>query len=382
MTVKNATYKARMRLLPAVLVLTAAGACALAERPNFVYYQVTYEDGTVRDLPDAPETDEGIRMVVRIARYEGPDRGYRVLGTGRSLTLVDRGRTERHQLVWEDGGWVAPEHIEDNRRERLDQQRRTDRPPEADTARIARLREQLQLLTDLQRRLERDISEAEDAFVAAKDTDDEQAARAELRQAIAEDIRLEREIRLLRQQLMLLIDGPAELPEPAGDLEPYSPGEETRPDLGVVTQIEESGPPPHRVRVWKVPEGRGRRRLRVASAHPEAGAFGAVVYVAYADTSGDGVPDRFIGRSPVAAADAPGKWTSWAFETDQPRVYVGCASVGTDGTAYFRPTRPREDNWIGADADVFISDGIEFIPRWRSDPFLSNVRIHVLTERE
>lgn len=369
-----------LRASAAAAVLVVAAVSVGQSVPNVVYYQVTYEDGGVRDLSRVPQTDEGIRRVLRIARYEGSDRGYEVLSTDRPLTVVERGYTQRHELIWRDGAWVAPVDIERRRREALERTQSLPRTRPTDSAEAAWLEQQLHGLGERLDEVERLLPQTEDELIEARGTDSEQDARAAMRELIIEHDRLLRAIRFVEQRLAAERGELAEIPEPSGQLQPYRPDESDRPELGTVEPIEDSAIPPHRVHVWKLPEAEGRRSIRVAAGHPEAGAFGAMVYVAYADTDGDGTPDEFLARSPTAIADRPGRWTSWTFETDSPRVYVGCALGGEDNTAYFRPAAGRGDDWVGIDADVYVSDGIEFVPRWRSRRFLSNVRIHVIRE--
>jgi hypothetical protein len=378
----------RSFLSAVVLVAVLVAAAAAADVPNTVYYQVTYADGTVRDLSRVPETQEDIRRVVRIARFEGRDRGYEVLSTDRPLTLINRGRTERHELVWREGAWVAPVDVERQRRAALEAAASRPAPATqpatapADSPRVGRLEQRLARERGRLEQVEQDISAAEDRLLEARGTEDEPAAREALRSAVGERAEVLRAIRRIEERLADARGARAALPPPQGWVRGYRPARHARPDVGVVRPIDEFGVLPHRVQVWKLPVAHGRRRCHVATAHPEAGAFGAVCYVAYADTDGDGVPDTCIARSPIAVAETPGAWTSWTFTTDRPHVYAGCALLGADTTTYFRRATPPGENWVGIDAGVYVSDGIEYIPQWRSWPYLSNLRIHVLHETD
>ncbi|MFP3937423.1 MAG: hypothetical protein ACLFVW_03705 [Phycisphaerae bacterium] len=374
----SATRRIPVTIAAMVAVLAAAVPVG-GETPNVVYYQVTRQDGTVEDVSRVPQSDEGIRRVLRIARYEGPDRGYEVLSTDSPPAMIDRGRTERHELIWRDGAWVAPADVERKRREELERSAQQPATRPADAEEAGRLELQLRILLEHMEQLDQRLTEAEDELLEARGGEGAQAARERLRELMTERIRLEEIIERLERRLAEARGDLAELPDPRGDVQPYSSEEYDAPDIGIIEPLEETAAAPHRVQAWKLPEQQGRRRIRVAAAHPEAGAFGAVVYVAYADTDGDGRADEVLSRSPVAQADRPGRWTSWSFLTEQPRVFVGCAPLGEDNTIYFRPTRPDGDNWAGAE-DVYVSEGIELVPRRGGDGFLSNVRIHVIHE--
>jgi hypothetical protein len=65
--------------------------------------------------------------------------------------------------------------------------------------------------------------------------------------------------------------------------------------------------------------------VKVEIAHPVAGEKGAFEIVAFADTDGDGKPDKEIARSEELAAAAPGGWSSFEFTTPEKRIFVGNA---------------------------------------------------------
>ncbi|MGC9453618.1 MAG: hypothetical protein ACP5HU_02030 [Phycisphaerae bacterium] len=375
------SIKVRMPAVATVLLVLGAAVPAECETPSVVYYQVTRQDGTIEDVSRIPQSDEGIRRVLRISRYEGPDRGYELLSTDRPLTVIDRGRTERHELIWQDGAWVAPADVEQRRREQL-RQKMSNRPrQEVDPAEAERLELQLRILREHMEDLDQRLTEAEDRLLEVRGAEGEQAAREQLRELLVERVRLEEIIARLECRLAAARGELTEFPEPLGQVQPYRPDEQGTPDMGVAEPLDETAVVPHGVQAWKLPEGQGRRRIRIAAAHPEAGAFGALVYIVYADTDGDGKPDSLLARSPVARADRPGRWSSWSFETEHPRVFAGCAPMGKDNTMYFRPMGSRRDNWVGAD-DVYVSDCIEVMPCRRGRSFLSNVRIHVIHDTD
>jgi len=119
----------------------------------------------------------------------------------------------------------------------------------------------------------------------------------------------------------------------------------------------------------------------VSMAHAEAGPFGAFHYVAYADTDGDGLPDRLIGRSPLVTASAAGDWTDWQFTTDQQVVFVGNAWTNPDTTIYLDQAESdrRGETWRGLSNDVYVSGFFGGVPSWQSPfgPYLTNIRVNV-----
>jgi len=78
--------------------------------------------------------------------------------------------------------------------------------------------------------------------------------------------------------------------------------------------------------VWEVRPGKKRGdKVKVEIAHPVAGEKGAFEIVAFADTDGDGKPDKEIARSEELAAAAPGGWSRFEFTTPEKKIFVGCA---------------------------------------------------------
>ena len=75
---------------------------------------------------------------------------------------------------------------------------------------------------------------------------------------------------------------------------------------------------------WEVkPELRPGTRVTVEVAHPLADQEGGFHIAAWADTDGDGIPDREIARSPFFAVRHPGDWSSFEFATERKKIFVG-----------------------------------------------------------
>ncbi len=58
-------------------------------------------------------------------------------------------------------------------------------------------------------------------------------------------------------------------------------------------------------------------------AHARAGQDGAFRFVVYADTTGDGRPDRLVAESPFFEAERPDRWSRWEFTAPGGRIFVG-----------------------------------------------------------
>ena len=372
----------------AAIVLCLAGPAAGQAVGLSIYYQATYADGAVRDLPDVPTTNEGILRVVRIARVDEGAKGYEILSTGRRvISQVDQPRTFARDMEWNGRAWVARALPED-----LLPPPSPPAPPQAVLEAIARVGG---ILEGKRLRLaehDRALVEAEAALGKAKGTEDEPAAlKSWQAQSLAREECRDTIVELRGILALLQGDMPATMPteglepgkpgpfdRPEGQVERLAAGQVPESEMGVVRPIESKVVPPHQIQVWPLPPGRGLRSYRVMMAHGEAGQMGAFHYVAYADTEGDGLPDELIAYSPLAVAESPGGWTGWTFSTAHGRVFVGNAWQQRDACIFARPLEDHRDNWRGLGTDVYVSGDLWHLPRHRCRwPYLSNIRVQV-----
>jgi len=366
--------------------MALAWQCA-AQQPEpqwEVYYQVTYADGSVRDLNKVPATNAGIRRVVRISHLPGSGVGFAMFATGSVMgTVTDRGQTVRNDLVWNGKAWVAQPELCARRIGRTGSSKQVRNVLQNEKRRIS------QLLKELRGRLatlDHEVAEAQRKLDAAKGTasaDDLAAALTEVterREAVLKTI----ELYNLQLKALTVTDLSSTAAAATGKV---SAGGLPTPDkntLGLRHQQRADMRPvtlPHRMQVWKMPPSQGKRTVQVAMAHPEAGPFGAFQYVAYADTDGDGRPDKLIARSPLVSSTVPGGWTNWTFTTSEPVVFVGNTWADPDTTVYF--TRPSGQSlqqcWGGLSNEVYVSGVFGGIPHWRwpYGPYLTNIQVHV-----
>jgi hypothetical protein len=351
----------------AVLLLAAAHAPA-EDEGRTVYYQITNEDGSSRDSSTVPQTNKGISRVLRITRVEQGVKGYEIMSTGpQTLTMVSRGQTYKTDMVWNGKAWVAPSDepgvaivVESG------PPRSADAAGSPDTPRLRAA------LTELAARL----LESDDKLAAGeKALAGQQAlaatvakARTDIRACLAEVVDAARKL-----------SPPAEKPEapapPSGDVTPASQPAAEPQAGGIVRPIQQTASLPYRVQVWKLPPAEGPRTCRVAIAHADAGLPGAFYYVAYADTDGDGRPDKLIARSPLARAARAGQWTQWEFAADQKNVFVGKAWDRADTVHYHVEKIRIDDDWRGLSSETYVSINAWGMPTWRCGQGFDNIRV-------
>lgn len=98
--------------------------------------------------------------------------------------------------------------------------------------------------------------------------------------------------------------------------------------------------------VWAVkPEYLSGQQITVAMAHGAAGDEGGFNIIAYADTDGDGKPDKKVAESEFLAGEKSGAWSSFTFSTDEKSLFVGNSWPPDNDTVIFRGNGvwPREN---------------------------------------
>lgn len=168
---------------------------------------------------------------------------------------------------------------------------------------------------------------------------------------------------------------PRERPEPATRPARRPPPE--RPpiprDERMLTTTTYSPGDHYRQWVWAVkPEHRTGPTVRVEAAHAAAGGEGGFRLVAYADTSGDGMPDRLTAESDFLTASRPGEWSVFTFSAGDVPLFVGC-SWEDENTVIFRGNGEWPEKDFPLEGRFFyLVDG----PGSRSaGPAHSNVRV-------
>jgi hypothetical protein len=376
--------------MAAVLLIggSLAGAQDALPVAGTIYYQVTYSDGTVEQRNTPPPTNAGIRSVSRVARYEPELPSYETASTGNApVENLNPGRTVVTEMTWDGSKWapqITDSPIKAAQRRKHGQ---PSRPTDAETAAQARRAQHLAAAIDAVNRLGQSLEQANE-LLEQDASESATKARLELLQA--------RQLHIQAMTALIAVQshdrgqaGP--LPTgitPAGRI---VTGRELGGDarkglplsdaIGVARPIAKAGPLNHRVQIWKVPDDQagGTRNVRVAMAHPQGGEAGAFRYVAYADTDADGKPDKLLGVSPVAQADAPGGWSGWAFQTDATDLYVGNAWQDAATPVYGEvPTEQQlRNDWRTLDSDVWFSGALtaEFSGGTYT-PWISNIRVH------
>jgi hypothetical protein len=94
--------------------------------------------------------------------------------------------------------------------------------------------------------------------------------------------------------------------------------------------------------VWGVkPKKMASCRIKIEAAHAAVGSDGGFWLVAFADTIGNGKPDREIARSDFLTAETAGTWSSFEFmAVDKQKIFVGTAWAEGIDTVVFRSEYP------------------------------------------
>ncbi len=93
--------------------------------------------------------------------------------------------------------------------------------------------------------------------------------------------------------------------------------------------------------VWGVkPERKTGEKVTVKIAHAAASENGGFRIIAYADTNGDGKPDKEIAKSDYLTAQEAGEWSSFEFETPEKRIFVGNTWPAGENVWIFRGNGP------------------------------------------
>lgn len=135
--------------------------------------------------------------------------------------------------------------------------------------------------------------------------------------------------------------------------------------------------PAHRVQTWMViPDKKKSDRLVIEMAHAAPGEEGGFWFVAYADTTGDGHPDRLLGRSEYFTAEKAGQWSRWEFQSDQKLLFVG--------NTWEQPTRvyygPGEWPHDILGSTMFYTNSPAAIPRMALSGTISNLTVYFSEE--
>ena len=366
------------------VALVVAASLSAAAAGQTVHFAVTYADGEVRNVAGVPADNKGIASVTRVTRLLPRGNTYEVLSThGRPIRTINGGRTERMALAWNGKAWVGPAAAAAARGIG-----KPAPPPKGAApmtgerrAEIMKTEALLATLRKLEGKYARRLADERKAVASADDAGKIAALDALAKAKFAHD-NCTKAIAQAETRLANLLAG-RPVTAPAASLKGGSVTSAVRtpPGVGVIDPVEDSAVMPHRVQVWPLKPGKGLRTCRVSIAHTEAGVCGAFYYVAYSDSTGDGVPDTLIARSPLAQADRPGGWTLWTFRTDAERVFVGNTWPRADTTQYSRKrkTRRRDPNWSGLPDEIYVSGFFGKVPTKKHTfwPYLHNIRVQL-----
>lgn len=121
--------------------------------------------------------------------------------------------------------------------------------------------------------------------------------------------------------------------------------------------------------VWEVtPPPPAGTEVVVELAHARSGEEGAFRFVVYADTDGDGLPDRLVGESSLVRAEKADQWSRWGFTAPGGRIFVGSRWPLGNWVFFGHPPWPEE----GLGETMFYSRG--GVPRSRARR-ITNLRL-------
>ena len=131
----------------------------------------------------------------------------------------------------------------------------------------------------------------------------------------------------------------------------------------------------HNVQVWEVlPEYTKNAEYEIRIKHAVTGKTGSFYIIAWADTNNDGLPDTEIGRSKLKTASKDGEWSSWSFNSDYDRIYVGNTWNTSDEMMYYQ-IGGTVDGYNGLSNTVFFSRTYNGKPTQSVSPRFTNVKV-------
>ncbi|MBU1105758.1 MAG: hypothetical protein KKB51_03735 [Candidatus Riflebacteria bacterium] len=150
--------------------------------------------------------------------------------------------------------------------------------------------------------------------------------------------------------------------------------------IGVTThEVKSALDTGHNIQVWGVkPEYTRSGKYTVSIKHGVAGAVGSFYITAWADTSGNGVPDREIGRSDLKSAAKPGEWSSWSFTADVScrKIFVGNTWNREDERVYYQNSGDLL-GYEGLESKLFFARKFNAVPNQSTQPRYTNIKVTV-----
>ncbi|MDF1551156.1 MAG: hypothetical protein P1P88_25270, partial [Bacteroidales bacterium] len=132
------------------------------------------------------------------------------------------------------------------------------------------------------------------------------------------------------------------------------------------------------VQVWQVlPQFSQKGHYRLSIKHAMAGAKGSFYICAWADTNNDGKPDKEIGRSALMTANNAGDWSSWEFNSEYDKIFIGNTWSQNDEQVFYQ-TGGKLEGYIGLGNSVFYSRQFNGVPNSSTGPRYTNIRLSYL----
>lgn len=133
--------------------------------------------------------------------------------------------------------------------------------------------------------------------------------------------------------------------------------------------------PAHRIQIWMIlPDRKESNRIKVEASHALPGEEGGFFLVAYADTDGDGLPDRRLGRSSFLTGSGKDDWSEWEFSSDEKVLFVGNC-WGKPTPVYYGHGEWTNDLFS---ATMYYANRPDITPRLTVSPKITNLRVTFL----
>lgn len=153
---------------------------------------------------------------------------------------------------------------------------------------------------------------------------------------------------------------------------------------GLTKPIAAKVAPGKAVYVWPMPAGAGKAAIQgreftytMAFQHAAAGKDGAVYYVLYADSDGDGAPDTLVARSPLAQSQKADGWTSWSYTTSEHLIFAGIAFAEPAKPAYFSTDDKQKEHWNAPDRKALAAEKAGETPKPLPGFAVTNLQVKI-----
>ena len=131
--------------------------------------------------------------------------------------------------------------------------------------------------------------------------------------------------------------------------------------------------------VWQIlPDHVRAGRYHLSVQHAASGMKGSFFLAAYADTTGDSMPDKLIGTSLKKTVSEPGKWSSWDFAAANSAkgLFVGVHFDKRNGSMMYYQNGALK-GYSGLGSTVYYTRTEKALPTSKASPRYTNLRLEI-----